>query len=84
MRHKKKYAAHDELNSCNVGDIVTMTSSRPLSKTKKWVVEDIVKKARVFESGATAKEPTAATTLVKPPTTAASPFHSFAASALVR
>jgi len=84
IRHKKKYAAHDELNACNVGDIVSLASSRPLSKTKKWVVEEIVKKARVFESGATAKDPTTASTLVKPPSTPASQFHSFAASGLLR
>eukprot|EP00959_Pyramimonas_sp_CCMP1952_P460990 9480806-Pyramimonas_sp.AAC.1 len=84
IKHTKKYAAHDELNACTVGDIVSMASSRPLSKTKKWVVEEIVKKARVFESGTTAKDPTSATTMVKPTNTPASPFHTFAASGLLR
>lgn len=38
----KKYAAHDESNSCKVGDVVKIIESRPISKTKKWVVEEKV------------------------------------------
>ena len=38
----KKYAAHDESNSCKVGDVVRIIESRPISKTKKWVVEEKV------------------------------------------
>ncbi len=34
----KKYAAHDETNSYKVGDLVKIIESRPISKTKKWVV----------------------------------------------
>jgi small subunit ribosomal protein S17 len=36
----KKYAAHDELNSCKIGDVVKIIESRPISKTKKWVIVD--------------------------------------------
>ena len=35
----KKFHAHDETNSCKEGDMVTITESRPLSKTKSWVVK---------------------------------------------
>ncbi len=33
-----KYTAHDETNSCKVGDIVSIEESRPISKLKKWRV----------------------------------------------
>lgn len=36
IRRSKKYAAHDELNQCNVGDIVRIEECRPISKTKTW------------------------------------------------
>ena len=39
VRLHKKYAAHDESNSCKIGDFVKIRESRPISKTKKWVVE---------------------------------------------
>ncbi len=36
-----KFHAHDESNACNEGDLVTITESRPYSKTKTWVVSKI-------------------------------------------
>lgn len=42
VRLHKKYAAHDESNSCKVGDFVKIRESKPISKTKKWVVESKV------------------------------------------
>src|SRR4051812_50043245 len=36
MKKTKKLHAHDEENRCNVGDVVEIVSSRPLSKTKRW------------------------------------------------
>ena len=39
IRQSKKFHAHDETNSCKEGDMVTITESRPLSKTKSWVVK---------------------------------------------
>ncbi|MDR1034933.1 MAG: 30S ribosomal protein S17 [Holosporales bacterium] len=39
VRVHKKYAAHDESNSYKVGDVVKIMESRPISKTKKWVVD---------------------------------------------
>lgn len=34
----KKYHAHDEKNECNIGDMVSICESAPISKTKHWVV----------------------------------------------
>jgi small subunit ribosomal protein S17 len=41
-----KYHAHDEKNEFKLGDIVEIVESRPLSKTKNWVVSRLVEKAR--------------------------------------
>ena len=38
--------AHDENNECNVGDIVRVMETRPLSKDKRWRVVEIVEKAK--------------------------------------
>ena len=38
IKRSKKYPAHDENNLCKVGDVVQIIESRPLSKTKTWVV----------------------------------------------
>ena len=45
IRRRNKFAAHDENNSCNIGDKVLITESRPLSKKKRWRVSSIVEKA---------------------------------------
>jgi len=42
----KKFHAHDEKNECKEGDLVTITESRPLSKTKSWVVSKVMNKAQ--------------------------------------
>ena len=42
----KKYTAHDEENACNEGDKVRIMETRPLSKTKKWRVVEIVERAK--------------------------------------
>lgn len=41
--------AHDEHDACGVGDRVMMVHSRPISKHKKWVVTEILKKERVYD-----------------------------------
>ena len=41
----KKYYAHDEKNECQIGDRVRISESRPLSKLKRWRVQDIVERA---------------------------------------
>lgn len=45
IRRSTKFAAHDESNACNIGDRVMITESRPLSKTKRWRVSQILQKA---------------------------------------
>jgi len=44
MQRAKKYKAHDEANDCRVGDLVRIEESRPLSREKRWVVVDIVRR----------------------------------------
>jgi len=41
-----KLYAHDENNECRAGDVVKVMSTRPLSKTKRWRVTEIVEKAK--------------------------------------
>ncbi len=47
VRRRAKYAAHDETNSCKVGDRVLIRETRPFSKTKRWRVSEILEKAVV-------------------------------------
>ena len=42
----KKYHAHDENNDCNIGDTVRISETRPLSKTKRWRVVEIIERAK--------------------------------------
>ncbi|MDQ3141124.1 MAG: 30S ribosomal protein S17 [Bacteroidota bacterium] len=44
MRKSKKYFAHDEKNECNIGDLVKIMETRPLSKNKSWRLVEIIKK----------------------------------------
>ena len=46
LRRTSRYAAHDEQNTCGVGDRVRIAETRPLSKTKRWRVETILEKAK--------------------------------------
>ena len=41
-----KLKAHDEQNECGIGDTVRVMETRPLSKTKRWRVVNVVEKAR--------------------------------------
>lgn len=45
VRQRAKFAAHDKDNACQIGDKVMITESRPLSKTKRWRVSEILEKA---------------------------------------
>jgi small subunit ribosomal protein S17 len=45
VRKRAQFSAHDETNSCRIGDKVIISESRPLSKTKRWRVSQIVEKA---------------------------------------
>ena len=41
----KKFHAHDEKNECNIGDTVRIMETRPLSKTKRWRLVEIIERA---------------------------------------
>jgi small subunit ribosomal protein S17 len=41
-----KFHAHDENNTCNVGDTVRIMETRPLSKTKCWRLVEIIERAK--------------------------------------
>ncbi len=45
LRKLKKYKAHDENNEARIGDKVLISETRPLSKTKRWKLVEIIKKA---------------------------------------
>lgn len=46
LRRTTKLAAHDEANDAKVGDTVRLMETRPLSKTKRWRVVEIVERAK--------------------------------------
>ncbi len=46
VRLNKKYKAHDENNDCRTGDTVRIMETRPLSKTKRWRLVEILEKAK--------------------------------------
>jgi len=46
VKRKKKYAVHDAENQCRVGDTIRFMETRPLSKTKRWRLVEIVERAK--------------------------------------
>ena len=46
VRRSAKFHAHDEANAANVGDVVRIVETRPLSKTKRWRLAEVVEVAR--------------------------------------
>ncbi len=46
VKATSKFAAHDEKNECTVNDIVRIMETRPLSKSKRWRLVEIVEKAK--------------------------------------
>jgi small subunit ribosomal protein S17 len=46
VKKTTRFHAHDEKNECAVGDIVKIMESRPLSKTKRWRLVEVVEKAK--------------------------------------
>jgi len=42
IKKKKKFLVHDEYEKCKVGDVVKIIETRPLSKRKKWRIQEIV------------------------------------------
>ena len=45
IRRTKKFKAHDDNNSCRIGDKVKMMETRPISKDKRWRIIEILEKA---------------------------------------
>ena len=45
VKRTKKFRCHDEKNECSVGDFISMREVRPLSKTKRWNLEKVIKAA---------------------------------------
>ena len=46
MNQTTKLKAHDEENACGIGDTVSVMETRPLSKTKRWRLVEIIEKAK--------------------------------------
>ncbi|MFZ5917228.1 MAG: 30S ribosomal protein S17 [Chloroflexota bacterium] len=46
VRQRRRFMAHDEENTCQVGDRVRIVESRPLSRHKHWVIETILERAQ--------------------------------------
>ena len=49
IKKVKRYKVHDEKNECQIGDTVKIVETRPLSKEKRWRVEEIIIKAAAIE-----------------------------------
>lgn len=46
VRRRKKFVVHDEKNDCQEGDTIRFMETRPLSKTKRWRLVDVVERAK--------------------------------------
>jgi len=46
LKKTTKYHAHDEKNECGIGDTVKIMEARPLSKTKRWRLVEVLEKAK--------------------------------------
>ena len=56
VRTSKKFYAHDEQNSARVGDVVRIRETRPLSKLKRWNLEEIVRRSALAQVQDTASD----------------------------
>lgn len=56
IRRSTKIAAHDEANTCQVGDVVTIVETRPISKTKSWTLGRVVERMRETETLGTGRD----------------------------
>lgn len=46
VKKTSKFHAHDDKNECSIGDIVRISETRPLSKTKRWRLVEVVEKVK--------------------------------------
>ena len=56
MKTNKKFYAHDEQNSARVGDMVRIRETRPLSKLKRWNLEEIIRRSALAQAEEAAKD----------------------------
>ncbi len=63
MKSNKKFYAHDEQNSARVGDVVRIRETRPLSKLKRWNLEEIIRRSSL--SSLAEEKPVAAESAAK-------------------
>ena len=49
VRKRSKFNVHDENNQCGLGDVVNIIETRPLSKTKRWKILEVLQKGDVAE-----------------------------------
>lgn len=49
VRHKTKFKVHDGGNTCGIGDLVRIVETRPLSREKRWRVDEVLVKAETVE-----------------------------------
>jgi small subunit ribosomal protein S17 len=49
VQQRKKFYAHDDAETAKTGDIVRIVEARPLSKLKRWALEDIVRRAKTVD-----------------------------------
>ena len=66
IKLNKKFYAHDEQNSARVGDVVRIRESRPLSKLKRWTLEEIVRRSSLAQVEEVAAPGVAVTPLCHP------------------
>jgi small subunit ribosomal protein S17 len=52
LRRRTKIKAHDEQNTCNEGDIVTIAQCRPISRHKSWTLVEVVERATPVSASA--------------------------------
>jgi small subunit ribosomal protein S17 len=52
LRRRTKIKAHDEQNTCNEGDVVTITQCRPISRHKSWTLVEVIERAAPQASAA--------------------------------
>ena len=57
IKRSKKFYAHDEQGQAQVGDVVRIRETRPLSKLKRWRLEEIVRRAKLGGQAAVAEQP---------------------------
>src|SRR5450432_1663050 len=50
IKLNKKFYAHDEQNTARVGDVVRIKESRPLSKLKRWTLEEVIRRSALAQA----------------------------------